>query len=291
MSLSSLFSLEGKTAVVTGASYGLGVTFAETLAEAGANVVLAARSLDKLEATAASLGRFGVRTLAVRCDVADASQVAALAARAWEAFGRVDILVNNAGVSAEAGIFPERVPHELFEQTVRVNLLGTWYCCREFGARMLADGRGGSIVNVASIAGLNGQPHFPAAYQATKAAVINLTRNLAASWADRGVRVNALAPGWFPSQMTAAWFAVPQFLERFRAQAAMNRVGDPRELKGPLLLLASEAGSFITGQVLAVDGGASAMTGGHYTPELYALLEGILGELGTPIRPAPVRTA
>lgn len=211
MAARELFDISGRTAIVTGASYGLGARFATTLAEAGANVVLAARSADKLAATAAACEAFGVKALVSPCDVTDGEQVAATVAAAWEAFGRADIVVNNAGVIAEAGVMPERVPDALFAQTMATNVNGLFSFCREAGARMLADGRGGSIVNIASIAGFGAQPHFPPAYQASKAAVINLTRNLGASWFGRGVRVNALCPGWFHSDMTAGFFGLPAY--------------------------------------------------------------------------------
>ncbi|MEX2238353.1 MAG: glucose 1-dehydrogenase [Dehalococcoidia bacterium] len=265
----NIFSVEGKTAIVTGASYGLGVTMAETLAGAGANVVLAARSKDKVAAEARRLEDSGASTLAVECDVGDAASVKDLVAAAWERFGRVDILVNNAGVSAEAGIVPENIPDQLFEQTIRVNLMGTWYCCREVGERMLRDGKGGSIINVASVMGISGGQNTPTAYHASKAAVINVTRSLACSWADRGIRVNTIAPGWFPSEMTVGWFAIPAFFDRFQRQSPMSRVGDPKELAGPLLFLASDASRFVTGQTLAVDGGVSASIGSlAYEPSL-----------------------
>ena len=267
MTTDSLFSLKGKTALVTGASYGLGVTFAETLAGAGANLVLAARSLDKLQALAERLGAGGHKTLAVKCDVGNAEDVALMVAAAWQHFGRIDILVNNAGVVAEATIVPEKIPHELFEQTMRVNVLGTWYCCREVAARQLADGKGGSIINIASIAGLTGVADFPTAYQTSKAAVINLTRNLACSWADRGIRVNAIAPGWFPSEMTGPIFGIEAFKRWVTEAAPQGRVGDPNELAGPLLLLASGAGSFMTGHTLVVDGGLSATGAGGNMPQ------------------------
>jgi NAD(P)-dependent dehydrogenase (short-subunit alcohol dehydrogenase family) len=284
--IQDLFSLEGKTAVVTGASYGLGVTMAKGLASAGANVVLAARSTDKLHATAKEIESAGGHALAQQCDVGDEASVGEMVEAACRRFGRIDILVNNAGQSAEAGVMPEKVPGALFEQTVRVNLLGTWYCCQAVGERMLRDGRGGSIINISSVAGASGQQNFPPAYQASKAAVINLTRNLACSWADRKIRVNCIAPGWFPSEMTAAWFAVPQFLERFEKQSPMARVGNPEELIGALLLLASDAGSFITGQTLAVDGGLTAMQGQLYTEELFAMQAEVMPEgLGTRILP------
>jgi NAD(P)-dependent dehydrogenase (short-subunit alcohol dehydrogenase family) len=282
-----LFDISGKTAIVTGASYGIGVPMARALAAAGANVVLAARSKEKLEAVAREIEGDGVGALTMtqQCDVADSASVKAMVDAAIARFGRVDILVNNAGISAEAGMMPEHVPDDLFAQTIQTNILGTWYCCREVGAHMLADGQGGSIINIASIMGMAGQQNAPAAYQASKAAVINLTRNLACSWADRKVRVNAIAPGWFPSEMTAGWFSVPAFLERFIDQAPMGRIGDPAELCGPLLFLASGASSFVTGQTLAVDGGLSAGVGGHYTPELFDLATAILGEPGTRIMP------
>ncbi|HXW06932.1 MAG TPA: SDR family oxidoreductase [Vicinamibacterales bacterium] len=260
-------SLEGRTALVTGASYGLGVTFAQTLATAGARLVLAARSLDKLQVVAERLTAAGHEAIAIRCDVGNPEEVATMVASGWERFGRIDVLVNNAGVVAEAPIVPERIPHELFERTLRVNVLGTWYCCREVGARQLADGRGGSIINVASVAGLAGLSDFPTAYQTSKAAVINLTRNLACSWANRGIRVNALAPGWFPSEMTGPVFGMPDFRRWVTEAAPLARIGDPAELAVPLLLLASDAGSFMTGHTLVVDGGLSASAAGGPRPQ------------------------
>ncbi len=267
MTADSMFTLKGKTALVTGASYGLGVGFAETLAGAGANVVVAARSFDKLQALAARLTAAGHKALAVKCDVGNPDEVAAMVAAGWQHFGRIDVLVNNAGVVAEATIVPEKIPHELFEQTMRVNVLGTWYCCREVAARQLADGKGGSIVNIASVAGLAGVADFPTAYQTSKAAVINLTRNLACSWAGRGIRVNAIAPGWFPSEMTGPVFGIEAFHRWVTEAAPQGRVGDPRELAGPLLLLASDAGSFMTGHTLVVDGGLAATGAGGTMPQ------------------------
>jgi NAD(P)-dependent dehydrogenase (short-subunit alcohol dehydrogenase family) len=261
-----LFNLSGKTAMVTGASSGLGVTFAMALAAAGAQVALAARRTERLSGVAAEIVAAGGKALPVACDVGDAEQVEAALKTAEEGLGRVDILVNNAGVVAESAIVPENVPHDLFEQTLRVNLLGTWYCCRAAGRRMLADGKGGSIINVSSIAGLGGVADFPTAYQASKSAVLNLTRNLACSWANRKVRVNALAPGWFPSEMTEDFFKMDGAREWVSKAAPMGRVGEPEELVGGLLFLASDASSFVTGQTLAIDGGISA-TISHSMPE------------------------
>ena len=174
MSISNLFRLDGRTAFVTGASSGLGVVFAEALAAAGANVALAARRKDKLREVEARIQSNGGNAVSVACDVSDPAQVEAAVEQACNRFGRIDILVNNAGIAVDGGAVPESLPNELFEQTIRVNLMGTWYCCREVGRRMLAEG-GGSIINVASIAGMSGVADFPVAYQSSKAAVINLT--------------------------------------------------------------------------------------------------------------------
>jgi len=282
-----LFDLSGKTAIVTGASYGLGVTLAECLGQAGANVVLAARSLDKLEALAKKLEGDGVKALAVECDVAESSSVRDMVEKAREAFGRIDILVNNAGVNTDAGMMPEKMDDAAFEHTVRVNLLGLWYCTKEVGATMLTDGKGGAIINISSIAGMTGWKDYPPAYQATKAAVINLTRNLAMSWADRGVRVNAIAPGYFPSEMTGPFLALDAFKKWVESSTPLGRIGELEELVGPLLFLASDASSYVTGHTLVVDGGYTATAGYAPFPEdVYTFLgENIPDSRGIPIKP------
>ena len=182
---------------------------------------------------------------------------------------------------------PERVSDELFAQTMATNVTGTFCFCREVGARQLADGQGGTIVNIASAAGHGAQHHFPPAYQASKAAVINLTRNLGTSWAKRGVRVNALAPGWFASEMTATLFSLPPYFERIKATTPIGRPGRCNELDAALLFLASDASSFVTGSTLTVDGGLSATMGGiDYDDETFTALAKVVGTLGTPIRPS-----
>jgi NAD(P)-dependent dehydrogenase (short-subunit alcohol dehydrogenase family) len=288
--LPNIFNIAGKTAIVTGASYGLGATFAEALAVAGANVVLSARSRDKLNEVARRIADLGGNTFVAPCDVGESSQVQCLVDDAWRHFGRVDILVNNAGIAADNGIVAEKVPDDLFEQTIRVNLTGVWFCCRAVGARMLADGKGGSIINIASMMGLSGQRDLSPSYQASKAAVINLTRNLACSWGDRGVRVNAIAPGWFASEMTGPLFAMPGFSDWVDSLAALKRVGDPKELLGPLIFLASDASSFVTGHTLVVDGGYSAGIGSTTFPDgVYeTLAAGMPNDLGKHIRPIKV---
>ncbi|WP_217915830.1 SDR family NAD(P)-dependent oxidoreductase [Miltoncostaea marina] len=287
MPLPSLFDLSGRVALVTGASSGLGVTFAEALAEAGADVVLAARRVDRLEEVAGRIRAAGRRALPVACDVTDAAQMEAAVAAAAEELGRLDVVVANAGAVPDGFSMPERIPGELFEQSVRVNLIGTWNTCQSAGRHMLAHG-GGSIVVVSSYTGVAGVPNFPPAYQASKAALINITQQLAASWGDRGVRVNALTPGWFPSEMTEAVLAAPVFRARIDDQAALGRAGRPEELVGPLLLLASDASSYMTGAVVAVDGGTSATVGApRYSEELYGLHDAVMPHgLGARVTPA-----
>lgn len=255
-------------------------------------MALAARNLDKLQEVAKNIEKQGGTAMFVACDVGNAAQVARMAAAVLEAWGRVDILVNNAGVAAEAGAMPEMVPPELFEETVRVDLLGVWYCCQEFGRSMLRAGRGGSIVNIASIFGMAGWRDLTPAYQAAKAAVVNLTRTLACSWGDRGVRVNAIAPGWFPSEMTKRLFRMPAVTERIAAGTPLGRLGAPEELAGPLLFLASDASSFVTGHTLVVDGGFSAGAGQFSMPEeAYRRLEQAMpGGTGKRIMPDESRS-
>ncbi len=247
------FRLDGRVAVVTGASSGMGVTMAETLARAGARVVLAARREDRLAEVAERIEKAGGEAAVVACDVARDDEVDALVGATLARFGPPDVLVANAG-------FTTVVPAE--DQTlddwrgqIDVNLSGVFLCCQRFGRVMLERGRG-SIVNVASVLGLvgSGQIH-QAAYAASKGGVVNLTRELAAQWARRGVRVNALAPGWFPTEMTGDMFGDERSLKWMRSRTPMGRGGELEELAGPLLFLASDASTFVTGQILAVDGG------------------------------------
>lgn len=284
----SLFDLSGRVALVTGASSGLGVVFARALAEAGADVVLAARRTDRLEEVAASIrADTGRRVRVVTCDVTEPEQVDAAVETATRDLGRLDITVANAGAVPEGFSMPEKLPPALWEQSVKINLTGTWFTCQSSGRAMLTQGSG-SIIVISSYTGLAGMPHFPPAYQASKAAVLNVTQALAVSWADRGVRVNAIAPGWFPSEMTDAALAAPMWKERVVAQAPIGRAGDPSELIGPLLLLASDASSYMTGATLTVDGGTSAVVGmTPYTPDLFGLHAMVMPDgLGEPITPS-----
>jgi NAD(P)-dependent dehydrogenase (short-subunit alcohol dehydrogenase family) len=255
--IEELFGLNGRVAVVTGASSGLGVGFARALAQAGANLVLAARRADRLESLAAQLGEAGAEVLPVACDVTDPNQVEALKDACLERFGRADILVNNAGTTE---IVPaENESEEAFLRVLNVNLNGAFYCAQRFGRVMLEAGRG-SIINVASIFGFVASGSIPqAGYVASKGAVVNLTRELAAQWARRGVRVNGIAPGFFLSEMTEEMFSDERSMTWLRRKTPAGRPGEVEELAGAVIFLASDASSYVIGQTIAVDGGWTAI--------------------------------
>lgn len=250
----ALFSLAGRTAVVTGASSGLGAHFARVLHGAGAHVVLAARRVERVEALAASLGE---RATAVACDVTSDDDLVRLAAAGAEVGGgAVDVLVNNAGIGTPQPAESEPIDH--FREVVEVNLNALFRLSQLVATPMIDAGRG-SIVNVASMLGLVGSaPIKQASYCASKGGVVNLTRELGCQWARKGVRVNALAPGWFPSEMTDDMWDDEASLAFVRQSCPMARRGELHELDGALLFLASDASSYVTGQVLTVDGGWTA---------------------------------
>ncbi len=250
------FRLDGRTAIVTGASSGLGARFALTLAAAGAGVVLAARRLERIEALAERIKAEGGEALAVRCDVTADDDVRELVAKTLERYGSVDVLANNAGIAPEEDEAIEST--ESFRQVVAVNLTGA-YCCAREAATAMSAGNGGAIVNTASISGLvaGDGPDTPS-YTATKGAIVNLTRELAVRWAERGIRVNAIAPGYFPSEMTAAELGSEEGLRFIAERTPLGRPGRTEELDGAMLFLASSASSYVTGQTLVVDGGWTA---------------------------------
>ncbi|HYP60604.1 MAG TPA: glucose 1-dehydrogenase [Thermomicrobiales bacterium] len=256
--MSALFDLTGKVAVVTGGGAGLGANFARALTEAGASVVVADINTEHAERTAATLTGEGRKAVAVHADVTSEADIAQMIQRAIDVFGGVDILVNNAGIGAGMGA-PETVPLDEWKRTVDINLTGVFACAQSAARAMIAGGKGGKIINIASILGHGASEPVPAsAYAATKGAVVNLTRDLAVHWAPHNIRVNALGPAYFPSDMTGGIFEDKDLLAEIERRTPMGRVGRPHELDGPVVFLASDASSYITGQTLYVDGGWTA---------------------------------
>jgi NAD(P)-dependent dehydrogenase (short-subunit alcohol dehydrogenase family) len=248
-SLLDRFRLDGKVAVVTGASSGLGVDFADGLAEAGADVVLCARRADRLESTRERVERHGRRCLVVPADVAKVEDCQRVTEQAMAELGRIDVLVNNAGVGTAAPATRE-APDD-FRRVIDVNLNGAFWMAQACGRVMEA---GSSIINIGSVLGSTTAGLPQAAYCASKAAIIGLTRDLAAEWTGRkGIRVNTLAPGFFPSEMTEQY--PDGYLDTMMFRVPAGRPGDPRELTAALLFLASDASSYVTGALLPVDGG------------------------------------
>ncbi len=241
------FDLSGKTALVTGASSGLGSHFARCLGEAGAAVVLAARRADRLQSLQAELTKSGIEAMAIDLDVTSGDSVAA----ALKGAGRIDILVNNAGISIVKPAL--ELPDEDWDAVVDTNLRGAWLMAQGAARRWVADKRAGSIVNIGSILGLRtiGQV---APYNASKAGLIHLTRVLAMEWARHRIRVNAICPGYIETEMNSAFWKTPGG-QRLIERIPQRRIGQPGHLDGALLLLASDAGEFMTGSVITVDGG------------------------------------
>lgn len=248
------FDLSGRVALVTGASSGFGQHFARVLAGAGARVVIGARREDRLRALVDELG--ADRALAVAMDVTDAGSVAAAFAAAEAGFGSVDLLVNNAGVAAPGAL--HKTSEADWDWVVDTNLKGAWLVAAEAARRLLAAGRGGAIVNIASVLGMaTSRGH--GVYSATKAGVIQLTKHMALELAGKGIRVNAICPGYFKTEMNDAYFDSAAG-QQYIATTPAARLGRMEEMDGPLLLLASEAGSFINGALLPVDGGHLVMS-------------------------------
>ncbi len=246
------FRLDRRVAVVTGASSGLGQRFARVLDAVGARVVVTARRADRLEALAGSMRD----PIVVPADLSSPEDRQRLIATALEVGGRLDVLINNAGVGVATALEDETL--DWFRTVMEVNVTAAWHLAK-LARDALIDGGGGAIVNVASMLGQVGStPVKQASYCASKGAVINLTRELALQFARRGVRVNALCPGWFPSEMTAGMESDDGAQRFIDTNTPMRRMGDAHELDGALLLLATDAGSFMTGQTLTVDGGWTA---------------------------------
>lgn len=253
--ISELFNLNGRTALITGGGTGLGKQFAKVLAEAGATVVLCARRVDKLQATAEEIQASGGQALCFVMDVTDADSIAAAFDQVGE-HGPVSILVNNAGTVADLMLLD--VPEQEWDQVQDTNLKGAWLVAKESARRMIDSGVGGSIVNIASALGVAVQKGT-GPYAASKAGLLHLTRSMALEWARFGIRVNAIAPGYYATDLAE------DFLNSETGQAMVKRIpqrrlGNVEDLSGAILLLASDAGAYMTGSVITVDGGHSLPT-------------------------------
>ena len=251
MAVMDKFGLNDKVVIITGASSGLGVAFARACAQAGADVVLAARRAEKLKQTANPVTASGRRAVVVPTDIADPAQCQAMVDAAMQEFGKVDTLVNNAGVGTAVPAIHETP--EQFRSVIDINLNGSYWAAQACGRIMQP---GSSIVNIGSILGLTTAGLPQAAYSASKAAIVGLTRDLAQQWGSRkGIRVNAIAPGFFQTELTELY--PPGYLDRIKSRVVLQRFGDPDELAATLVWLASDAAGYITGQTIAVDGGVT----------------------------------
>lgn len=252
-----LFRLDDKTAIVTGGSRGLGQYMAEALSEAGASVVLCSRKKEDLEEVKQEIEEKGGKALALACDVTEPEEVENVVSEAEERFGAIDVLVNNSGATWGAPVL--EMPLEKFDLVVRVNVRGTFLMSQTVGRRMIERGQGGKIVNISSIAGLvGGRPDYmqTIGYNSSKGAIISMTRDLATSWAQYGINVNAIAPGWFPTKMSGG--LIEQFEDEMLGDIPLGRFGKEEDIKGAILFLASPAANYVTGQTIVVDGGQTA---------------------------------
>src|ERR1700694_1356452 len=259
MSVRKLFDITGKAALVTGGSRGLGLQMAEALGEMGARVALTARKPKELEEAVAHLKSLGIEAVALACDMSDPAAIAPAGERAIATLGPIDILVNNAGTTWGAATIDH--PLDAWQKVINLNLTAMFVTCQEVGKRCMVPRRQGKVINIASILGLVGgaDPGRPAtiAYNTSKGGVVNFTRSLAAEWAQYNINVNAIAPGFFPTKMTKG--LMETMGDEVANKAPLKRVGGAEDLKGVTVLLASDACSFITGQIIAVDGGVTAI--------------------------------
>jgi NAD(P)-dependent dehydrogenase (short-subunit alcohol dehydrogenase family) len=257
MSVRELFQLDGRIALVTGGSRGLGLQMAEALGEMGCKVVISARKADELAEAEAQLRAKGIEAKTVVSDLQKFDRIPALVDEVLSAYGRVDILVNNAG--ATWGAPAEEYPDEAWHKVMNLNVTAPFFLTREIGRRSMIPRKSGKIVNIASIAGLKGTPPgmTTIAYNTSKAAMINFTRTLATEWGRYGINVNAICPGFFPTKMAAG--LLDKLGDQMIERTPLRRLGGDEDLKGALVYFASEASRHVTGQYLAIDGGVSAL--------------------------------
>ena len=255
MHVKQLFDLTGHVAIITGGSMGLGRQMAEGLAEMGAHLALCARKKERCQQAAEELQQFGVKTLALACDVKNPANIQEVVDATLSHFGRIDILINNAGTSWGAPVEEMRLEH--WNKVIETNLTGTFLFSQAVGKVMIPKRRG-KIINIASVAGLHGAPpDFQAiGYHASKGGVITFTKDLACKWAMHNIHVNAIAPGWFPTHMSAV--VLERNKDSLLKKVPLGRFGNEHDLKGTAVFLASDASDFVTGHVLVVDGGQSA---------------------------------
>lgn len=257
MHVRELFDLKGKVAIVTGGGRGLGKQIAEGFAEAGANVVVCSRRVDACEQVSEEIKQLGVESIALKCDVSNQEDVKHVVEKTMEKFGRIDILVNNSGASW--GAPAEEMPLEAWQKVINTNVTGTFLMSQEVGKVMLNQ-KSGKIINIASVAGLKGSnPKYMDAigYNTSKGAVITFTKDLAVKWGPKGVYVNAIAPGFFPTKMSKA--LIEQGRDAILEGTPLRKFGGENDLKGVALFLAAPASDFISGEIIVVDGGANAM--------------------------------
>lgn len=253
----NIFDLKGRVAVVTGASSGLGVQMAKALARQGANIVVVARRIEKLEKVASEIKELGVKCLPIKCDVTNTESIKGAVKEVKDEFGKIDILVNNAGIGYTGPA--EDMTDEDWNINIEVDLSGVFKVAREFGKEMIAQ-KYGRIINIASMYGLVGNMELPsAAYHAAKGGVINLTRALAAEWAKHGITVNSICPGYFWTELTSETLETKEFKDYMVANVPMGRYGKEGELDAAICFYASDAASYVTGTSLTVDGGYTAV--------------------------------
>ncbi|MBA4179289.1 MAG: hypothetical protein C0506_01745 [Anaerolinea sp.] len=270
-SFANLFNLEGKTALVTGASSGLGVAFARGLARAGANVVVTARRQELIDKTAEMVRSFGGRSTAISADITDDAQVERLFDQTVAEYGRLDILVNNAGYTDRSGLRHDLGSMKRMRSIIELDLVATVNGCRLAGKQMMKQDGRGTIINISSILGRVGSEFRAASYHAAKGGVDALTRVLALEYAREGIRVNAIAPSYFDGTelMDKVFEANPATRDHSISRTPMGRLGQPEDLEGAVVFLASDAARFVTGHILYVDGGWTAGGGYHQLPPLW----------------------